>query len=450
MTGQYGNATLDDSWLSELAAFITDRIVSYFSEEYVSVVNGFPDYLTGDSSSASPLRDFLQQRDLSSEAQVLVLLTLAPHIDADFYDRTIQGALPRAGDFPQIGGSRGKSFRGFLPTGETALFLLAGKDAAKRIELHHLFSENHLFAKEHILWLEEVPEGEPRMSGRIILSQDYVDLFTTGRAAQPRFSINFPAELLETELEWQDLVLHGDTLEQIKELEDWVRHGKILMNDWEMHRKLKPGYRALFHGPPGTGKTLTASLLGKYTGRDVYRIDLSAVVSKYIGETEKNLANLFSRASNKDWILFFDEADALFGKRTSVRDAHDKYANQEVSYLLQRLEHYNGLVILATNIKSNIDDAFSRRFQSIIYFPMPGVNERLLLWKKVFPERVQRADDVDLPTLAQKYELTGAAIINIVQYACLRSLARGDDQLRYSDLYKGIKRELEKEGRILR
>lgn len=448
--GQFGDTPLDDSWLSELAAFITDRIVSYFSEERVSVVNGFPSYLTGDSSSASPLRDFFQQRGLSSEAQLLVLIALAPHLDADFYDRTIQSALPRAGDFPQIGGTRGKSFRGFLPTGETALFLIAGKDAAKRIELHHLFSENHLFVKEHILWLEEVPEGEPRMSGHIILSQDYVDLFTTGRVARPRFSIYFPAELLETELEWDDLVLHGDTLEQTKELQDWVQHGETLMNDWEMRRKLKPGYRALFHGPPGTGKTLTVSLLGKYTGRDVYRIDLSAVVSKYIGETEKNLANLFSRASNKNWILFFDEADALFGKRTSVRDAHDKYANQEVSYLLQRLEHYNGLVILATNIKSNIDDAFSRRFQSIVYFPMPGVKERLLLWKKAFPERVQRADDVDLTTLAQKYELTGAAITNIVQYACLRSLARGENRICYSDLYKGIKRELEKEGRILR
>jgi SpoVK/Ycf46/Vps4 family AAA+-type ATPase len=174
------------------------------------------------------------------------------------------------------------------------------------------------------------------------------------------------------------------------------------------------------------------------------------VVSKYIGETEKNLANLFSKADSKDWILFFDEADALFGKRTSVRDAHDKYANQEVSYLLQRLEHYNSLVILATNIKSNIDDAFTRRFQSIVYFPMPGVKERLLLWQKVFPERVQRADDVDLPTLAQKYELTGAAITNIVQFACLRSLARGENRLCFSDLYKGIKREFEKEGRILK
>jgi SpoVK/Ycf46/Vps4 family AAA+-type ATPase len=288
------------------------------------------------------------------------------------------------------------------------------------------------------------------MSGRIILSQEYVDLFTTGQIARPRFSMNFPAQLLETEMEWSDLVLHSETLEQIKELEVWVRHGDALMNKWEMHRKLKPGYRALFHGPPGTGKTLTASLLGKYTSKDVYRIDLATVVSKFIGETEKNLANLFAKAENKDWILFFDEADALFGKRTNVRDAHDKYANQEISYLLQRVENYNGLVILATNLKSNVDDSFSRRFQSIIYFPMPGVEERIRLWQKAFPTRVHLSEDINLPTLAQKYELTGGEIINIVQYVCLRALERNKEQILYSDIHEGIKKEFQKEGRILR
>ena len=131
----------------------------------------------------------------------------------------------------------------------------------------------------------------------------------------------------------------------------------------------------LFHGPPGTGKTLTAGLLGKIAQKDVYRIDLSMVISKYIGETEKNLARLFDKAERKDWILFFDEADSLFGKRGQVKDAHDKYANQEVSYLLQRVEAYNGLVILASNFKNNIDEAFLRRFQSIIYFPLPAKEE---------------------------------------------------------------------------
>jgi len=433
--------------LSCLKSLVRWRLKSYFNQngEHEGHAPGLS--LENNNSSFSK---FIQQNQLGAEETLLLTIALAPHLNPQFLDTIIQESLPQPGDFPQIGGVRGKNFRGFLPTGETALFLLAGDDPGKRMEVQQLFSEDHLFAKKHILWLEEVPEGEPHMSGRIILSQEYVDLFTIGKVARPRFSMNFPAQLLETGLEWDDLVLHSDTLEQIKELEVWVKHGDTLLHDWEMHRKLKPGYRALFHGPPGTGKTLTASLLGKYTGKDVYRIDLSMMVSKFIGETEKNLSNLFSKAENKDWILFFDEADALFGKRTNVRDAHDKYANQEVSYLLQRVEHYNGLVILATNFKSNIDEAFSRRFQSIIYFPMPGTGERLRLWQKAFPEKIQLAQDINLPTFAQKYELTGAEIINVVQYACLRALDRDGEQILFTDLHDGIKKEFQKEGRIMR
>jgi SpoVK/Ycf46/Vps4 family AAA+-type ATPase len=152
---------------------------------------------------------------------------------------------------------------------------------------------------------------------------------------------------------------------------DRIRQGDVLMNQWNMRHKLRPGCRALFFGPPGTGKTLTATVLGKATGRQVYKVDLSMVVSKYIGETEKNLAGPFDRAEHKDWILFFDEADALFGKRTQVRDAHDRYANQEVSFLLQRIETYHGLVILASNLASHVDEAFARRFGHLVHFPMP-------------------------------------------------------------------------------
>jgi SpoVK/Ycf46/Vps4 family AAA+-type ATPase len=164
------------------------------------------------------------------------------------------------------------------------------------------------------------------------------------------------------------------------------------------------------------------------------------VVSKYIGETEKNLELLFARAEDKNWILFFDEADALFGKRTNVRDAHDKYANQEVSYLLQRIEDYNGLVILATNMKSNIDDAFLRRFNSILKFPVPTTEERTILWKKTFPENVVfwkktlvpetaiGPEVVDVYDLIPQYELSGGSILNVVHYASIRGIEKYDEQ----------------------
>jgi SpoVK/Ycf46/Vps4 family AAA+-type ATPase len=208
--------------------------------------------------------------------------------------------------------------------------------------------------------------------------------------------MNFPAQHLETTYNWDDLVLGDTTRRQIAELENWVNYQQVLMTDWGMERKLKPGYRALFHGPPGTGKTLTASLLGKYTGKPVFRIDLSMIVSKFIGETEKNLSKLFEKADNKNWILFFDEADALFGKRTNVKDAHDKYANQEASYLLQRVEQHNGLVILATNFKNNIDEAFMRRFQSVIHFPLPNADERFTMWQKSFPQKANLNGHINL------------------------------------------------------
>jgi SpoVK/Ycf46/Vps4 family AAA+-type ATPase len=189
-------------------------------------------------------------------------------------------------------------------------------------------------------------------------------------------------------------------------------------------------------------------LLGKNTGLDVYRIDLSMIVSKFIGETEKNLANVFDQAMNHKWILFFDEADALFGKRTSASSAHDRYANQEVSYLLQRIEDYPGVVILATNLKSNIDEAFARRFQNMIHFPMPGTEERLQLWEKAFSKNSKLDDGVDLFKIASTHVISGGAIINVVRYCSLMAIERGDNIILGSDIEKGIKREFKKEGKV--
>ena len=207
--------------------------------------------------------------------------------------------LPNGGDFPEFGGIKGKNYRGILPTGETALYVLAGNNLEKRIETIQLFGESHLFARKGILKVENPEPGEPKMSGRLVLDEEYVDLFTLGKISKPRFSSDFPAERITTEMEWGNLVLNDKTSLGIREIEIWLKHNDKLLHEWQMHGKIKPGYRVLFYGPPGTGKTLTACLLGKYTGRDVFRIDLSMVVSKYIGETEKNLSKLFDKAANK-------------------------------------------------------------------------------------------------------------------------------------------------------
>ena len=390
---------------------------------------------------------FARQFRLSAEEIILLWIALMPHIKSDLFDDAIQEMLKDSADLPALGGVRGKNFRGFLPTGETAIFLLAGENYQRRFQLQQLFEADHLFAKNRILWLEEVPAGEPVTSGKLILSQEYVELFTAGRVTRPHFSSSFPARLIQTELKWDDLILSEDVMSQVKELEQWLLHSDVLMNEWGMKSRLKKGYRVLFHGPPGTGKTLTANLLGNYTNRDVYKIDLSMVVSKYIGETEKNLENLFARAEAKKWILFFDEADALFGKRTGVRDAHDKYANQEVSYLLQRMEDFDGLIVLASNMKNNIDDAFIRRFNAVVRFSLPSESDRVLIWKKSFPQHIGFSDGMDIPEQVKKYELSGGNIINIMQYACLKALEHNNSKISLDDVLNGIKREMHKEGK---
>ena len=397
----------------------------------------------------SEISRFFRENSLSDPEIITVLLALAPHLLPDFFNSVVFSFFPNGGDFPEFGGAKGKNHRGILPTGETVLYVLAGNDPDLRSAYIHFFSEDHLFAKKNLLYLEEVPPGEPQMSGRLVMEQDFIELFTTGKTSRPRLSSDFPAQFIETGLEWKDLILNEKTTRQIAEIETWLNHNDTLMNDWDMKNRIKPGFRILFSGPPGTGKTLTATLLGKYTGRDVFRIDLSLVVSKYIGETEKNLSRLFDRAKNKNWILFFDEADAIFGKRTSVRDAHDKYANQEVSYLLQRIESHPGLVILASNLKSNIDSAFTRRFNAIIEFEIPSAQERLVLWQNNIPKNVRLDHQVKLEEIARKYEVNGANIVNIIHFACLKTLEKNSETISLSDLLNGIQKEYMKEGKMI-
>ncbi|PTX63139.1 ATPase family protein associated with various cellular activities (AAA) [Kordia periserrulae] len=396
----------------------------------------------------SEFSKFVTENNFQIYEILILLLAMLPYIAPGFLTSILSEYFPEGSDFPEFGGVKGKQYRGILPTGETAIFIVVGTNYRARNFIISIFNEEHAFAKKSILRLSDVPEGEPKISGTLLLDFEYVELFVYGSISKPKLSQNFPAELLETQLEWDDLVLNEKTLKEVNNVLVWMEHNNTLLNDFNMVDKIKPGYKVMFFGAPGVGKTLTASLMGKHTGKDVYRIDLSLVISKYIGETEKNLSNLFNKAKNKDWILFFDEADAIFGKRTGVRDAHDKYANQEVSYLLQRIESHSGLVILASNYRSNIDKAFTRRFQSIIDFESPGIPERLELWQKYIPEAFM-SEEINLQELSETYEVTGANIVNIVQYACLQVLAEGGTQLTNEILENAIRREFIKEGRMV-
>jgi SpoVK/Ycf46/Vps4 family AAA+-type ATPase len=219
--------------------------------------------------------------------------------------------------------------------------------------------------------------------------------------------------------------------------------------EWGFSRKhsLGKGVNMLFSGPSGTGKTMAAGVIAAELGLDCYKIDLSTVVSKYIGETEKNLNRIFAEAETSNAVLFFDEADALFGKRTEVKDSHDRYANIEVNYLLQKMEEHEGVVILATNLSKNIDESFLRRVHFSVVFPLPERDERLLVWQQVFPAEAPVGDDVDRDFLARRLKITGGNIKNIAVGAAFLA-KREDSTITMRHVVLSAKREFQKIGRL--
>jgi hypothetical protein len=442
------NAETLEQELFWLAKVIDTRFKLHFKMdcEHSSIFElDAPDLKDDASVYARIVRHF----QMSYQERIMLILSLVPHIRPQLLDIffTKNEAYDRI--YTEFGGLKGKYHSGFLPTGETAALILAGNDISERIKLVELFRPEHFFAKHNILKLDLHHGNEPLLSSGLEISEEYLSMLSTGRAFKPDFSTNFPAKLLSTRLDWADLVLDPQVLGEISEIAAWIKHQDTIMNDWGLSRMLKRGYRSLFYGPPGTGKTLTACLLGKTLNLVVYRVDLSQVVSKYIGETEKNMANIFDQAENKNWILFFDEADALFGKRTATSDSKDRHANQEVAYLLQRVEDFSGVVILATNLKANMDTAFSRRFQSIVFFPAPNYEQRLRLWRNTFEGHVKLDADVDFTVLANDYKITGGAIINVLRYCSLSALERGSQIVCMDDIREGVKKELKKEGKTL-
>ena len=247
---------------------------------------------------------------------------------------------------------------------------------------------------------------------------------------------------------WSQLVLPERKMDLVRDVVRHMQQRRRVMEQWEFDTLMSrgKGLTVLFSGLPGTGKTMAAEVIANELQMDLYRIDLAGVVSKFIGETEKNLSRIFREAEYSDAILFFDEADALFGKRSEVKDAHDRYANIEINYLLQQIENFEGVVVLATNMRQHLDEAFLRRMQVVVEFPVPSYEDRLRIWRQSFPPQAPVGSDVDFPFLARQFELVGGHIANISLWAALLA-SEEDSEITMRHCLRATRRELEKIGR---
>jgi hypothetical protein len=299
------------------------------------------------------------------------------------------------------------------------------------------------------------PDRIRRAANAAVLAADYAetdvsaDHLQWGARQQNASGLRRLARRIEPSSDWSDLILNNDVLSSVREVAGRVRHRSFVLDDWNLRRGggRGEGITALFSGPSGTGKTLAAEVIAHELGVDLHTVDLATVVDKYIGETEKNLDKIFNEAEQVNTVLFFDEADALFGKRSEVKDARDRYANVEVAYLLQRMERFDGLVVLATNLRLNIDDAFARRLDVTVDFPKPDVGERLRLWIHLIGGQLPLDETVDVSFLAESFELSGGHIRNAVVTAAYFA-ADADRDVGMVDLIRSVGREYRKLGRL--
>ncbi len=352
--------------------------------------------------------------------RLVLILALLPHIRPDLTDYFKEIETASGSSLNSVQGIQAQVF---IPSAETALYLLAGSNLKLRLGFQSIFYPQHHFAQHGILSLESTPTGIPTWRGALQISREVLYQFSTGEELEPQTSPDFPASKLSTEQTWDDLVVPHPTRIRIQELLDWIKYYEEMAEHPEFARERK-GYRCLLVGEPGTGKTMLGRLLSKETRRPVYRIALDKIVSKYVGETTKNIAKIFQAARHRQWILFCDEGDALFSKRsTKTQSAQDTYVNQDIAYLLQEIEDYPGIIVVATNYSQNMDKAFQRRFDTRIDFRKPETAEIIQLLENAF-KAFSLDPELDLPFIAQelKGHITGAQVTKIKHYLGLQAI----------------------------
>jgi hypothetical protein len=435
------NAHTFNNEMAWLSLKIDQRLDLFFENENAEHKEVVPPKIMDDPSNYA---NFIKTYCTDEVERIIIVMALANYFKPELFDRFLIKNKGLGKNFTEFGGKTSdKTENIFVPTLRTVAFILFGDQIPDYFRLQFYFEDNHFFRLQNAVLLNI--QNQSFLDATFSLGREFLQKVTNGNEYKPNYSADFPASRITTDLDWEDLVLENYIFDEIDIVDTWLKNKEQITEDKLLSKKINKGYKCLFYGPPGTGKTLSATLLGKKNNLDVFRVDLSQVVSKYIGETEKNLASIFDIAENKNWILFFDEAESLFSKRTAVNDAKDKFANQETSYLLQRVENYNGLIILATNLKPNIDLAFSRRLQSVINYAIPNPTQRKALWTNALNGIADLSED-EIDKIAKTYKISGGSIKNVIQFAWLKSKAN-KMAITLENLLIGIRRELTKDGK---
>ena len=400
-------------------------------------VDSNPESRAGDQPPAPQLPPeswyacFVEEHQLDADERLVLILALAPEIDPGLLDN-----LLIKGD-SRLGGVPGVRHRGFLPTIQTALFLLAAGDISRNLAARRIFDPTGRLLSRGIIVPGSVVPGEPYTSMVISVKPGVSSYLCTGRQ-RPMVSEDFPATRLKTQLTWEELVLPPYLFTELGIIRDWLEHCRELRVKFKYSR---PGFKALFYGPNGTGKTLTATLIGKNMGLPVYHLDLGRTLSKDMGATEKNLDFMISQAERQNGILFFDETDIMLGKSGDNRRSSDSYITQGIASLLRRLEDYDGLVILADSIEDNLNRVMNFRFSTRLYFPHPDALSRVKLWRNILGDLFQLPEDYGWTDLAE-YNLSGGEIVNVVQYLTLAAIKKNDFRLTKETVVKAVERQI--------
>ncbi|EAY28979.1 ATP-binding protein [Microscilla marina] len=445
--------TAEEGWkLAEVGEPLTDEEIAQLYRRYGQSDTPIepipmPDLNQGTGAYA----EFIRKFDFDQTERLVLALALYPHVLPDVLDHWVKTLKDNIAQLP---GNIGLAYPHFLPTGKTALFLLAGFDYQQQLLLQHqLFTPSHPFAQAGIITLGKVSADEPAINGTLVVAPEYLHLLTSGKPYRPALSHQFPAKQLTTQQSWEDYVLPPGTQAQVDELLAWTTHYYKLRAHPSFGTDSK-GYKCLLYGPSGTGKTMLGRLLAQKTEREVWRIDISQMVSKFVGETSKKIRQVFDTARHYDHILFCDEGEGLFSNRSAYAStAQDTYVNQEVGYLLQAMEDYPGILLVATNNLQNIDQAFMRRFNTSIQFRYPNKACLLKLWQKALAP-FELAPGIDLPFIAhtqaqaslspneaRSQPVTGAQIMAVKDFLGIMALKRNHWKVTPEDLLEALQQK---------